>query len=126
MAAWMNVQYRLEDCAICATIGKAGTRELGACEMHIERPLDACGLWRNEASRSANAAYSKTNQKDWRMRKLGLSLTLAISIGAGTGAFSQSAAPTLDPAWKAPEVVAFIGLKAGRSEERRVGKECRS
>jgi predicted methyltransferase len=56
---------------------------------------------------------SKTNQKDWPMRKLGLSLTLAISIGAVTGAFSQSAAPTLDPAWKAPEVVAFIGLKAG-------------
>src|SRR5258708_19565958 len=47
------------------------------------------------------------------MRKLGLSLTLAISIGAGTSAFSQSAAPTIDPAWKAPEVVEFIGLKKG-------------
>jgi predicted methyltransferase len=47
------------------------------------------------------------------MRKLGLFLTLAISMGAGTGAFSQSAAPTLDPAWKAPEVVKFIGLKKG-------------
>src|ERR1700721_112078 len=47
------------------------------------------------------------------MRKLGLSSTLVILIGAGTGAFSQSAAPTIDPAWKAPEVVEFIGLKKG-------------
>src|ERR1700689_2637631 len=47
------------------------------------------------------------------MRKLGLSLTLAISIGAGASALSQSAAPTIDPAWKAPEVVEFIGLKKG-------------
>src|SRR6202030_2549847 len=47
------------------------------------------------------------------MRKLGLSLTLAISMGAATSAFSQSAAPSVDPAWKAPEVVEFIGLKKG-------------
>src|SRR5450631_3215247 len=47
------------------------------------------------------------------MRKLGLSLTLAISMGAGTSAFSQSATPAVDPAWKAPEVVEFIGLKKG-------------
>src|SRR6202789_119351 len=47
------------------------------------------------------------------MRKLGLLLTWAISVGAATSAFSQSAAPTLDPAWKAPEVVQFIGLKKG-------------
>src|SRR6202166_5312570 len=47
------------------------------------------------------------------MRKLGLSLTLAISMGAGPSAFAQSAAPTVDPAWKAPEVVQFIGLKKG-------------
>ena len=47
------------------------------------------------------------------MRKLGLSLTLAISIGAGTSALSQSTAPTIDPAWKAPEVIEFIGLKKG-------------
>ncbi len=47
------------------------------------------------------------------MRKLGLSLTLAVSICAATSAFSQSAAPALDPAWKAPEVVQFIGLKKG-------------
>jgi predicted methyltransferase len=47
------------------------------------------------------------------MRKLGLFLTLAISMGAATGAFSQSAPPTLDPNWKAPEVVKFIGLKKG-------------
>src|ERR1700691_2340067 len=47
------------------------------------------------------------------MGKLGLFLTLAISLGAGTSAFSQSAPPTLDPAWKAPEVVKFIGLKKG-------------
>jgi predicted methyltransferase len=47
------------------------------------------------------------------MRKLGLCLTLAISIGAATCAFSQSAAPTVDPAWKAAEVVEFMGLKKG-------------
>jgi predicted methyltransferase len=47
------------------------------------------------------------------MRKLAFCLTLAVSFGAGTNAFAQSAAPTLDPAWKAPEVVQFIGLKKG-------------
>jgi predicted methyltransferase len=47
------------------------------------------------------------------MRKLGLFLTLAFSMGAGTFAIAQSAAPTLDPAWKVPEVVRFIGLKKG-------------
>ncbi len=43
------------------------------------------------------------------MRNLGLLLTLALSPSA----FSQAAAPALDPAWKAPEVVKFIGLKMG-------------
>jgi predicted methyltransferase len=47
------------------------------------------------------------------MRKLGLSLALAISMGAGTGAWSQSAEPMVDPALKAPEVIDFIGLKKG-------------
>jgi predicted methyltransferase len=47
------------------------------------------------------------------MRKLGLSLLLAVSIGAATSAFPQSPAPTVDPAWKAPEVIEFIGLKKG-------------
>ena len=47
------------------------------------------------------------------MRMLGFSMTLAISIAAATSVFSQSAAPTIDPAWKAPEVVKFIGLKKG-------------
>src|SRR6202020_1727187 len=47
------------------------------------------------------------------MGKLGFLLTWVSSVGAATGAFSQSAAPTLDPAWKAPEVVQFIGLKKG-------------
>jgi predicted methyltransferase len=47
------------------------------------------------------------------MQKLGLSVTLAISIGAAASVFSQPAAPTVDPAWKAPEVVEFIGLKKG-------------
>jgi predicted methyltransferase len=47
------------------------------------------------------------------MSRLALSLTLAISMSAGMSAFSQSAAPTVDPAWKVPEVVAFIGLKKG-------------
>jgi predicted methyltransferase len=43
------------------------------------------------------------------MRKLGLCLMLAVSMGA----FAQPAAPTVDPAWKAPEVIEFIGLKKG-------------
>jgi predicted methyltransferase len=47
------------------------------------------------------------------MRKLGLFVTLAISIAAATSVFSQSAPPTVDPAWKAPEVIEFIGLKKG-------------
>jgi predicted methyltransferase len=47
------------------------------------------------------------------MRNIALSLLLAISIGAATTASSQSAAPALDPAWKVPEVIAFIGLKPG-------------
>lgn len=47
------------------------------------------------------------------MRKLGSFLTLALSMTAATSAFSQSAAPSVDPAWKAPEVVKFIGLKKG-------------
>jgi predicted methyltransferase len=50
------------------------------------------------------------------MGKIALCLLLAISIGAATTASSQSqqpAAPTPDPAWKVPEVIAFIGLKKG-------------
>jgi len=50
------------------------------------------------------------------MRKIALSLLLAMSIGAATTASSQSpqtAAPALDPAWKVPEVISFIGLKKG-------------
>jgi predicted methyltransferase len=34
-------------------------------------------------------------------------------MGAAMSALSQSAAPALDPAWKVPEVVEFIGLKTG-------------
>jgi predicted methyltransferase len=47
------------------------------------------------------------------MRNLALSLTLAISIVSASTAMSQPAAPAVDPAWKAPEVIAFIGLKPG-------------
>jgi len=47
------------------------------------------------------------------MRKLGSSVTLAVTLFAATSVFSQSAAPTVDPALKAPEVVEFIGLKKG-------------
>ena len=50
------------------------------------------------------------------MRNVTLSLLLAMSIGAATTASSQSpqsAAPTPDPAWKVPEVIAFIGVKKG-------------
>jgi predicted methyltransferase len=49
------------------------------------------------------------------MRNIALSLFLAMSVGAATVALSQSppAAPALDPAWKVPEVIAFIGVKKG-------------
>jgi predicted methyltransferase len=50
------------------------------------------------------------------MRLIALSFMLAISIGTATTALSQSpqaAAPAPDPAWKVPEVIAFIGLKQG-------------
>jgi predicted methyltransferase len=56
------------------------------------------------------------------MRTLGLSLTLAVSLCAGTSALSQPAAPepspialptTVDPAWKVNDVIAFIGIKKG-------------
>ena len=45
------------------------------------------------------------------MRKLAVSVMLALSIGAAT-ALPQSETPA-DPAWKAPEVIAFIGVKNG-------------
>jgi predicted methyltransferase len=47
------------------------------------------------------------------MRKITLVVLLAISLGAATTALSQSAPPALDPGWKVPEVIAFIGLKKG-------------
>ncbi len=50
------------------------------------------------------------------MRKIALSVLLAVSIGAATTASSQSpksVEPIVDPAWKAPQVIAFIGLKKG-------------
>jgi predicted methyltransferase len=47
------------------------------------------------------------------MRKFALSFTLAVSLIAAVPALPQSAAPPLDPAWKVPEVIAFIGLKKG-------------
>jgi predicted methyltransferase len=50
------------------------------------------------------------------MRKIALSLLLAMSIGAAAMAASQSTpSSALDPAWKVPEVIAFIGLKRGDS-----------
>jgi predicted methyltransferase len=50
------------------------------------------------------------------MLKNALLLLLAISFGAAATASAQSpqsAAPALDPAWKVPEVIAFIGVKEG-------------
>lgn len=50
------------------------------------------------------------------MKKLAVALMLALSIGTATTALPQSskaAAPALDPAWKAPEVIAFVGVKKG-------------
>jgi predicted methyltransferase len=50
------------------------------------------------------------------MKAIARSLWLAVSIIIATTAAAQSpqsAAPTVDPAWKVPEVIAFIGLKPG-------------
>src|SRR5271154_2299073 len=50
------------------------------------------------------------------MRKLALSVLLAVSVGAASAAYSQAPPPTpppLDPAWKVPEVITFIGVKPG-------------
>ncbi len=47
------------------------------------------------------------------MGKLGFLLWFAILMGTAASAISQSAAPTVDPAWKAPEIIEFIGLKKG-------------
>jgi predicted methyltransferase len=50
------------------------------------------------------------------MRTLALSVMLALSVASSTAALSQTpqaAVPALDPAWKAPEVIAFIGVKKG-------------
>jgi predicted methyltransferase len=46
------------------------------------------------------------------MRNLTLSLLLAVSAGVAAAA-SPTAAPALDPAWKVPEVIAFIGVRKG-------------
>jgi predicted methyltransferase len=50
------------------------------------------------------------------MRNIALSLLLAVSIGGvamAAGESAPAAAPTIDPAWKVPQVIAFIGLKKG-------------
>ena len=49
------------------------------------------------------------------MRNVALSFLLAMSVGYATTALPQppAAAPALDPAWKVPEVIAFIGVKKG-------------
>ena len=47
------------------------------------------------------------------MRKLILSVMLAVSASTAALAAAPSAAPTLDPAWKVPEVIAFIGVRQG-------------
>ena len=50
------------------------------------------------------------------MRKLALFIMLVVSTVVATTAVSQtpqSAAPTIDPAWKVPEVIAFIGVRKG-------------
>lgn len=62
------------------------------------------------------ARMLRNQQKDWDMQKIALTVLLAISIGSATMALSQtpkSAAPAPDPAWKVPEVIAFIGVKKG-------------
>ena len=50
------------------------------------------------------------------MRNLTLFTMLVVSTVVATTAVSQtpqSAAPTIDPAWKVPEVIAFIGVRKG-------------
>jgi len=48
------------------------------------------------------------------MRESALLLMLALSTAAAAAAApAQTAAPSVDPAWKVPEVIAFIGVKEG-------------
>jgi predicted methyltransferase len=50
------------------------------------------------------------------MRRFPLAIVLALSLSVVAPAFpqvQQSGAPSLNPAWKVPEVVAFIGVKSG-------------
>ena len=47
------------------------------------------------------------------MRTPVLPILLALVVAAVTTASAENAAPALDPAWKVPEVVAFIGVKKG-------------
>ena len=48
------------------------------------------------------------------MREPALLFMLALSMAAATAAVpAQPAAPSIDPAWKVSEVIAFIGVKAG-------------
>jgi predicted methyltransferase len=50
------------------------------------------------------------------MRRVPLAVVLALSLSVVAPAFAQaqpSGAPSLNPAWKVPDVVAFIGVKSG-------------
>lgn len=67
----------------------------------------------NDQAGLAISSPLKTISKDWHMRKLTSLYALAISLGVGASAFSQTASPTVDPALKALEVIQFIGLRKG-------------
>lgn len=50
------------------------------------------------------------------MRSISLGLVLAVSVAIAGPVFGQATSatpPPLDPAWKVPEVIAFIGVKKG-------------
>src|SRR5271154_4897241 len=80
-------------------------------------PVNAqVGLWRyNSSDRTAEKTRSATPM-GCPMRCLPFAVVLALSLFVAAPALpqtAQSGPPAPNPAWKVPEVIAFIGVKSG-------------
>jgi predicted methyltransferase len=82
----------------------------------VPSPTPACDAAampiKSAAHRQAILRPYVCSMKDRQMGKLAFLLSFAVSMGTVSNAISQTT-PTVDPAWKAPEIVEFIGLKKG-------------